>query len=281
MGSCRVELIDIGVNLTHSSFRHDLGAVIERATAAGVVQMVVTGTDPEASERAQALASRHCGVLYSTAGVHPHDAKHWTDATGALLSELADTPEVVALGEMGLDFYRDYSPRPDQERAFQAQLELACDLSIPVFLHQRDAPRRFFPLLERYRDGLPRAVLHCFTGDRNELAACRDLDLHVGITGWICDERRGLHLRDLIPEIPPDRLMLETDAPFILPRSLTPRPKERRNEPAFLPHVLEVVCEALGEAPAAVAGRTTGTARAFFGLSGIPHDKSSERGEQS
>ncbi len=263
-----MELIDIGANLTHSSFRRDLPAVMERAAEAGVVQMVVTGTDLQASQAAQALASRHPGVLASTAGVHPHDAKQWTDATGSRLAELAATPEVVALGETGLDFYRDYSPRPEQERAFEAQLELACDRAMPVFLHQRDARRRFFPLLERYRDRLPRAVLHCFTGDRDELAACRDLDLHVGITGWICDERRGLHLRDLIAQIPADRLMLETDAPYILPRNLTPRPKDRRNEPAFLPAVLEAVSDALGYEREYVAGRTTETARVFFGLSG-------------
>ncbi len=261
-----MELIDIGVNLTHSSFRQDLQAVLERAMAAGVVQMVVTGTDPRASGDAQALASRHPGILYSTAGVHPHDAKHWTDATGRLLAALAAAPEVVALGEMGLDFYRDYSPRSDQERAFQAQLELACDLAMPVFLHERDAGRRFFPLLERYRDRLPKAVLHCFTGGRDELAACQDLDLHVGITGWICDERRGLHLQELVPLVPGDRLMLETDAPFILPRNLTPRPKDRRNEPALLPHVLKAVSETLAQEPEEVARATTGTARTFFGL---------------
>ncbi len=276
-----MELIDIGVNLTHSSFRQDLRAVIERAMEAGVVQMVVTGTDPRASEDARELASHHPGILYSTAGVHPHDAKRWTGATGKRLAELAAAPEVVALGEMGLDFYRDYSPRPDQVRAFQAQLELACDLAAPVFLHERDAGRRFFPLLERYRDRLPKAVLHCFTGGRDELAACRDLDLHVGITGWICDERRGLHLRELIPLVPADRLMLETDAPFILPRNLTPRPKDRRNEPAFLPHVLKAVSEALGEQPEELANTTTRTARTFFGLYHLSQGVASEDAEQT
>jgi len=276
-----VELIDIGVNLTHSSFRQDLHAVIERAIAAGVVQMVVTGTDPRASEDAQDLASRHPGILYSTAGVHPHDAKHWTDATGRLLAELAAAPEVVALGEMGLDFYRDYSPRPEQERAFEAQLELACDLAVPVFLHERDAGRRFFALLERYRDRLPRAILHCFTGGRDELAACQDLDLHVGITGWICDERRGLHLRELIPLVPADRLMLETDAPFILPRNMTPRPKDRRNEPAYLTHVLGAVSETLEQEPEEVASATTGTARTFFGLPAISERADVENAEQT
>ncbi len=261
-----VQLIDIGVNLTHKSFHQDLDAVIERAISAGVVQMVVTGTDLRESTAAQVLASKYPRVLYSTAGVHPHDAKHWTDQAAALLAELAETPEVVAIGETGLDFYRDYSPRRDQEHAFEAQLELAADLGISVFLHEREARGRFFPILERYRDRLPRAVLHCFTGGPYELAACRDLDLHVGITGWICDERRGQHLLQLVPKIPEDRLMLETDAPFILPRNIRPRPKERRNEPAFLPHILQAVADALDGDLEAVADATTRTARTFFGL---------------
>ncbi len=261
-----MQLVDIGVNLTHKSFRQDLNAVIERARGAGVVQMVVTGTALEESTAAQDLASRYPGVLYSTAGVHPHNARHWTEATGGLLAELSETAEVVAIGETGLDFYRDYSPRRDQERAFEAQLELAADLQVPAFLHEREARNRFFPILERYRDRLPRAVLHCFTGGGYELAACRDLDLHVGITGWICDERRGQHLLELVPKIPDHRLMLETDAPYILPRNISPRPKDRRNEPAFLPHVLRAVADSLELSPQAVADATTGTARAFFGL---------------
>lgn len=261
-----MELIDIGANLTHRSFRHDLDEVLTRAGSAGVTRMVVTGTDRQESLAGQALASQHPGRLYSTAGVHPHQASEWSEDTGRELAELAAAPEVVAVGETGLDFYRDYSPRPAQEVVFEAQLELAVDLGLPVFMHEREAHRRFAAILSRYRDRLSRAVLHCFTGSKEELAACLDLDLHVGITGWICDERRGLHLRDLVPKIPPDRLMLETDAPYILPRTIRPRPKERRNEPAFLTHVLATVADAQGMPPEAVAEQTTQTARAFFDI---------------
>jgi TatD DNase family protein len=261
-----LELIDIGVNLTHPSFRPDLDHVVRRALAAGVAQMVVTGTTELASEAARELGERHPGVLYATAGVHPHDARHWGPRTASRLAEVAASDAVVAIGEAGLDFCRDFSPRPDQERVLEEQLELATDLGLPIFLHEREAHRRVVAILSRYRDRLRAAVLHCFTGSAEELAMCLDMDLHIGITGWICDERRGLHLCELVGRVPGDRLMLETDAPFLLPRDLEPKPKGRRNEPAFLPHVLDAVARYVGESAASVAERTTRTARSFFGL---------------
>lgn len=259
-------LIDIGVNLTHDAFHRDLSTVIKRAEEAGVVAMVITGTSESTSKEAQSLASLYPGSLYATAGVHPHDASHWAPTTGDTLKELAATHEVVALGETGLDFYRDFSPRPQQVQVFKAQLDLAADLGMPVFLHERGAFEQFIEILRCYRSRLSSVVLHCFTGSAEQLAACLDLDLHIGITGWVCDERRGLHLRDLLPQIPLDRLMLETDAPYLLPRTLQPKPKERRNEPAFLPHILNTVADCLNLPPVLVAEVTTKTARAFFKL---------------
>jgi TatD DNase family protein len=135
-----------------------------------------------------------------------------------------------------------------------------------VFLHERAAHEAFAEILARHRGRLVRAVVHCFTGEGDALARYLDLDLHVGITGWICDERRGLHLRDLVARIPSDRLMIETDAPYILPRDVRPKPSSRRNEPAFLPYVLRAVAAARGEAPEVLARTSTETARAFFGL---------------
>jgi TatD DNase family protein len=259
-------LIDIGVNLTHDAFHRDLSAVIKRAQEAGVAAMVVTGASENTSREAQSLAHRYPGSLYATAGVHPHDASHWGPTTGDTLQTLATTREVVALGETGLDFYRDFSPRPQQVQVFEAQLALAADLEMPVFLHERDASEQFIKTIRRYRSRLCSAVVHCFTGSAEELAAYLELDLHIGITGWVCDERRGLHLRDLLPQIPLDRLMLETDAPYLLPRTLRPKPKERRNEPAFLPHILDTVADCLNLPPTFVAEATTRTARAFFNL---------------
>ncbi len=259
-------LIDIGVNLTNRSFRNDLDSVIDRATAAGVIAMVVTGTSAEASAGAADLAATRPGTLHATAGVHPHDAKTCDDATLATLRQLAARPEVVAVGECGLDYNRDFSPRPVQRRWFEAQVELAVELEMPLFVHERDAADDVLAILGRHRDGIVAAVIHCFTGEESALDAYLDLDLHIGITGWICDERRGRHLHELVGKIPENRLMLESDAPYLLPRTIRPRPKSRRNEPGFLGHVLDTVAECRGESRERVARATTETAQAFFRL---------------
>lgn len=261
-----MELIDIGANLTHDSFDRDREAVLQRARAAGVVQMVVTGASREHSPRALELARAHPGVLYATAGVHPHHAKDATADTYRLLRELAARAKVVAIGETGLDFNRDFSPRPVQERVLERQLELACELGLPVFLHERDAHERLLAIVRQYRDHLTAAVVHCFTGNREQLRAYLDLDLHIGVTGWICDERRGDDLRAAVPDVPAERLMLETDAPYLVPRDLRPKPRHGRNEPAFLPYVAAKVAACRGCTVEQLAAQTTATARAFFRL---------------
>jgi TatD DNase family protein len=257
-----MHLADVGANLTHTAFREDLDAVLARARAAGVATIVVTGTSVEESRRAAALAAAH--GLHATAGVHPHHARECDAGTIPALRAIAAQSQVVALGECGLDFNRNYSPHPDQEKWFVAQLELAAELGKPLFLHSRDAHPRFAELLRHHRVG--KAVAHCFTGEAAELRAYLNLGLYIGITGWICDERRGRHLVELVKEIPQDRLLLETDAPYLTPRDLHPQPKARRNEPAFLPHIARAVARARGERPEALAEATMRNARAFFGL---------------
>lgn len=264
-----MQLIDIGVNLTNSSFHDQQAAVVGRAVQAGVVQMVLTGTSLQVSEQALTLASQldpESLRLFTTAGIHPHDASHWDNASERLLRELLAQPRVRAVGECGLDFNRDFSPRPQQEKALEAQLALAAELGLPVFLHEREASARLLAILKVYRDHLPAAVVHCFTGERQALFAYLDLDLHIGITGWICDERRGTHLHPLVGNIPEGRLMLESDAPYLLPRSLRPKPKKGLNEPAFLPEVLREVALHRGESLEQTAAHTTATAKAFFQL---------------
>jgi len=253
-------MIDIGANLTHASFHGDLPEVLARAAAAGV-SMIVTGTSVEESRQALALG------LPCTAGVHPHHARDCGPQTIPALREIARDARVVAIGECGLDFNRNYSPHPDQEKWFVAQIELALELSKPLFLHSRDAHPRFSEILKNFK--IEKAVAHCFTGEGEELRSYIELGLYVGITGWICDERRGRHLIDLVREIPRDRLLLETDAPYLTPRDLQPQPKARRNEPAFLPHIARAVARALGRPVEEVAAETTRNARALFGLSGL------------
>jgi TatD DNase family protein len=259
-------LIDIGVNLAHDGFDADRDAVMQRARAHGVVQMVVTGASVDSTRKAIELARAHAGTLFATAGVHPHHAADLSAEALPGLAELAREPEVVAVGECGLDYFRDFSPRDLQRRAFAWQLELASRTGKPVFLHQRDAHEDFVALLREHRAAISRGVAHCFTAGEKERDAYLELGLSIGITGWICDERRGLHLREVVRGIPADRLMLETDAPYLLPRDLKPQPRSRRNEPHHLAHVAQAVARARGEPLEALASMTTANARRFFNL---------------
>jgi TatD DNase family protein len=264
-------MIDIGANLAHKSFRRDLDNVLARAADAGVGTLIATGTSAEASRAVWEIAHARRGnapSLRSTAGVHPHDASRWSRDVEDDLRDLAARPEVVAIGECGLDFDRNFSPRDAQLRCFEAQLEIAAELALPVFLHERAAHDDLVRILTRVRPRLARAVIHCFTGDEQEVARYLALDLHVGVTGWICDERRGGTLRASIRQVPSDRLMIETDAPFLLPHSIPrdERPRDGRNEPCFLPHVLAAVAAARGESAEHVERATDATARTFFGI---------------
>jgi TatD DNase family protein len=267
-----MQLIDIGVNLTHPSLARDVRALLERAQAAGVHQMVLTGTSLDDSEKALLVAEQldeGGRLLFSTAGVHPHEASNWNSDSQRQLRALLGEARVRAVGECGLDFNRDFSPRPQQEKTLEEQLALAAELGKPVFLHERDADERLLAIVREFRDQLSAAVVHCFTGEKRALYGYLDLDLHIGITGWICDERRGTHLHALVRDIPRGRLMLESDAPYLLPRSLRPKPKHGHNEPAFLTEVLREVALHRGESHEELAQHTTDCARAFFGLPAI------------
>ncbi len=259
-------LIDIGINLGHDSYDADREAVLARAEAAGVVQMVVTGSSGPSSHRAVELARTHPGKLFATAGVHPHHATDLTDELLAELEQLAQHPEVVAVGECGLDYFRNFSPPAAQRRAFHRQLELAVRVRKPVFLHERDAHEDFVAILREHRASLVGGVAHCFTGNGPQLHRYLEMGLAIGITGWICDERRGAHLLPLMREIPANRLLLETDGPYLLPRNLPAKPANRRNEPAYLAHVAREVATARGEPVGQVAGSSTQTARELFNL---------------
>ncbi len=259
-------LVDIGANLAHDSFDDDRDEVLQRAADAGVARIVVTGSSDDSNRRAAALAENSNGNLFSTAGVHPHHASDYTDESDALIRSLVTKDAVVAVGECGLDYFRNFSPREAQLAAFRRQLQIAKETGLPVFLHQRDAHDDFIDLLEPCLPELSRAVAHCFTGEHESLREYVELGLYIGITGWICDERRGKHLHDIVSIVPDDRLLIETDAPYLLPRTIQPRPKTRRNEPAYLPEVLRVVAEARGQSEDHVAQITTENATRFFAL---------------
>jgi TatD DNase family protein len=258
-------LVDIGVNLAHDSFDADRSEVIARARAAGVARMIVTGSSLGSSEAALRLASEEPG-LFASVGVHPHHAEELDAAAVPVLADLATRAGAVAIGECGLDFFRDYSPRQRQESAFRLQLELAMRTGLPLFLHQRDAHERFLAILDECGTRMPRGVAHCFTSGPAELAELLDRGLYVGITGWICDERRGGALREAARYLPLDRVMLETDAPYLLPRDLQPKPRTRRNEPMHLPHVMRVLARHMDVAPERLAAASTRNAEVLFGL---------------
>ena len=261
-----MHLIDIGANLTHDSFDRDRDEVLQRARDAGVTRMIITGASREHSPKALALAQAHPGELFATAGVHPHHAVEYTEECDAEMRALHAHPEVVAVGECGLDYFRDFSPRPAQRKAFERQLQIAAENGKPLFLHQRDAHADFMAMMKNFDGKLGPAVVHCFTGMREELFDYLDHDWHIGITGWLCDERRGQHLRELVKHIPPNRLMIETDAPYLLPRTVKPMPKDRRNEPMYLAHIVEELARDRGEDVAATTAATVETSSAFFRL---------------
>ncbi len=259
-------LVDIGINLAHDSYDADREEVLARAEAAGVVQMVVTGSSGASTRRAIELASLYPGRLFATAGLHPHHATELTEALLAELGGLAHRAEVVAIGECGLDYFRNFSPPAAQRTAFHRQLELAARLRKPVFLHERDAHEDFVAILREHRASLTGGVAHCFTGTGEQLNRYLEMDLAIGITGWICDERRGAHLLPLMREIPAHRLLLETDGPYLLPRNLDPKPAGRRNEPAYLPYVAAAVATARAQPVQEIAESTTKAARELFNL---------------
>lgn len=257
-------LVDIGLNLGSDRYDHDREAVLARALAAGVGRCILTGTSVVESAAVIALARTHAPHCLATVGVHPHEAASLDAAGLERLRALLREPGVVAVGETGLDFNRNFSPPADQERAFEWQIGLAAETGLPLFLHERDAFARQHALLRATRGDWTGGVLHCFTGTREALFAYLDLGLHIGITGWICDERRGQDLAALVRDIPGDRLLLETDGPWLLPRDLPQKPRDRRNEPAFLPHIAATVARLRGEPLATVIATTTANARRLF-----------------
>ena len=259
------ECIDIGANLTSKKFKNDLENVLTESASAGLSHIVLTGSSERNSVESSKICQRHPGFLYSTAGIHPHDASEYDPVrTAKTLEDLYKLDHVVAVGECGLDFNRDFSPRDKQRDCFAAHLDLASKNQLPLFLHERDAFDTFYSMMKEARGRISRGVVHCFTGSLSNAKAYLDLDLHLGITGWICDERRGKHLRDVVKEIPVNRLMLETDCPYLAPRDY--RPRINRNEPKYLPHILKTVAECRGEPVEELAAEVLKTTKSFFGI---------------
>lgn len=236
-------MIDIGLNLIHKSFKNNVDEVVKDAINAGVSQMIITGTDERSSNLAFNLTRKYKGILYSTAGVHPHDTKNCNSETLINLEKLLLNKNVVAVGECGLDYDRNFSEPETQKVWFDEQLALADEINKPVFLHERKAHKDFISIISNYPNLHQKSVVHCFTGNIYEAEKYLDMGMYIGITGWICDERRNQDLLEAVKIIPYDRLMIETDAPFLLPRNAGI--KSNRNEPKYLPIILRKIAEIL------------------------------------
>lgn len=261
-------MIDVGVNLTNKRFDKDRADVLSRAQNSGLSALLITGTSVEESEKALVLCEQYQAdfpqFLYSTAGVHPHDADHVSADYLEQLKALARHVHVKAIGECGLDFNRNFSAPAQQQKVFSEQVALAAELNMPLFLHQRDAFEAWFTILKPYQDKVPAMVAHCFTGSKIELIQCIAADMHIGITGWLCDERRGEALRDIVSLIPLNRLLIETDAPYLTPRTIRPKPKSSRNEPSYLPFIVKEIASITGLDQEEIAWQTSLNAAKVF-----------------
>ncbi len=259
-------LIDIGVNLTNSQLLPHIDDILAQCLKVQVKHLIVTGTSLNESKIALKLAQDNPQQLSSTSGIHPHDAKEWNSDTLSILNELLIHDEVKAVGETGLDFNRNYSPKKSQIHAFEQQIELAIQHNKPLFLHQRDAHDTLFQILKNNRGQLPKVVIHCFTDNKKALFDYLDEDFYIGITGWICDPKRGAELQTLVPNIPLNRLMIETDAPYLMPKDLKPKPKTRHNQPYYLPHIAQTIATLYNMNLQKIAESSFQNSQQFFNL---------------
>lgn len=257
-------MIDIGVNLTHPSLFKDLDNNIAQWQDAGVNQIIAIASDLEESEALIQITQNYNHISH-TLGCHPHHADDWhQDSRSILLALIENAPNAIAIGETGLDFNRNYATQSNQINAFNQQIEIATQSNLPLYLHEREAQDELISTLNNHFDKEVKGVLHCFTGDQSTLKRYLDLGLYIGVTGWICDERRGQDLQEAIKYIPEDRLLIETDSPFLLPRTLRPRPK--KNHPKFLPHIAEQAALHAGIEPKELIEKSRLNAKRLFKL---------------
>jgi TatD DNase family protein len=257
------KLFDIGANLTHKSFENDFEEVIKRSLLNGVGNICITGCDLRDSRRALSLAKKFPNNLISTCGIHPHYADSFSEKSEKEIQEICNDSLVKAIGETGLDFNRNYSDKKNQIKSFLAHIKLANSLNLPMFLHQRDAHEDFIDCLNK-ETPRTKCVVHCFTGEKKELFNYLDRDFYIGLTGWICDPKRGSHLEELIPIIPLNRLLIETDSPYLLPKNL--KVKGRRNEPAFLDEILKKIMSERKESEKKITEMLLKNSLSFFNL---------------
>lgn len=264
-------MIDIGANLAAKDFDADLQEVLQAGFEAGVGKVIITGSCFESIPKAQKIIGdykqEYKNRLFYTAGIHPHHSDEWNQNSSDFIKKFVQDEYCVATGEMGLDFFRNFVDKEIQIATFRAQLDLAIEVQKPIFIHERDASDTMLKELKNRAGDLPKnIVIHCFTGNRMALEAYLEAGFYIGITGWICDPVRGAHLLDLVKIIPQDKIMIETDAPYLLPKTIKPKPKSRRNEPKNLGFVAQKISDALEVDTQDFIDKTSANAIAFFGL---------------
>ncbi len=252
-------MFDIGANLTSSHFSDDLDSVLDESFEAGVKKICITSSNLQDVRNAKKITERNKNLYYSV-GFHPHNAKDFKIEFLKDMSIYLDDPKAICLGEMGLDFNRNFSSKDEQILCFESQLGLANSINKPLFLHQRDAHEEFLSILDNYKFN-QKLIVHCFTGNLSELEDYLKRDFYIGITGWVCDLKRGLDLRECINHIPQDKLLIETDSPY-----LSPRKKIRRNEPKFLIDVAEEVARLRKQTKESIVKSSYENSLNFFNL---------------
>ena len=256
--------IDIGVNLLDESFKKDLDDVIDRSFESNVNILINTSSSIEEAKRSLDLTKKYPSKIYTTAGIHPHNASMADNQLKSNLLEIIKNKSVVAIGECGLDYFRNFSPKEKQLSVFKTHLEAAKETGLPLFLHQRDAHEDFINCLNDMLHEPMHGVAHCFTGNVDQMKAYLDMGLYIGITGWICDERRNDELIQAVKQLPLDRVLIETDSPYLIPRSIK---KPRRNEPMHLPIIAEKLAKEMGIEPSKLVTTTVSNSMKLFNLS--------------
>tara|TARA_Y100000817_G_C16785606_1_gene512655 strand:+ start:45 stop:842 length:798 start_codon:yes stop_codon:yes gene_type:complete len=257
--------IDIGVNLTHKQLYDDLQTVVENMVDANIQKAIITSSTIDETNVALEIIKKYPEKFYTTVGYHPHNAKDFLKSDINKMKDLLENSYVVAVGECGLDYYREYSSKEAQISCFEKHLDLASQTEAPLFLHERHAFEDFYEMLKSYSDKLNKYVVHCFTGDKNQLIKYLDLGAFIGLTGWITDHERGSHLHEIVKYIPHDRLLIETDAPYLIPHNIKFK-HDGINQPAYLKYVAEAIAKHMGLDIKYLSNITINNTKEFFNI---------------
>ena len=258
------EIADIACNFTSDRFDNDLDEVINHAIVNNITKFGLICSRLSDIDKLLEIYNRYSKDMFFTIGVHPHHANEINEEYLKKLKEVINNNNPHAIGETGLDFFRNLSTYEEQIFAFEEQIKIAIDTNKPLFLHQRDSHDDFIKILRKYSSDINKSVVHCFTGTKEQLNDYLELDCYIGVTGWICDAKRNVELRKTIKNIPLERLMIETDCPYLIPKNLEEKPKNNRNEPSYLNHIANEVATLMKKDINDIREKTYKTSLSFF-----------------